>query len=201
MKEALAEGYEEQEPEGPDDHPLRPTGGGYHHRHKHTRRPDQKADRDEHPSGPAVVAEVPGPDAFGELERRERQVDTAKDNVQCCSDRELEEAGIVRLLEVVGGGGPDADERQEADRHEHGPTHAFSHHSLLSVLRRFIRAGHSPACLATVHQGRALAGISGVGSAPLAPAAEGEVVVFPPTSLPSLASRKPRKLPRVARAA
>src|SRR5215207_3256418 len=184
MKEALAEGYEEQEPEGPDDHPLRPTGGGYHHRHKHTRRPDQKADRNEHPSGPAVVAEVPGPDAFGELERRERQVDSAQDNVQCCSDRELEEAGVVRCLEVVGSGGPDACGRQEADRHKHGPSHAFSHHSLLSVLRRFIRAP---------------AGMSGVGSAPLAPAAEGWVVVFPPTSLPSLASRKPRKLPRIAR--
>src|SRR5215212_11225281 len=60
------------------------------------------------------VAEVPGPDSPDELKRCQRQVDVAQDHVQRHDGRVLEEAGVVRLVEVVGGRRRDAHERKES---------------------------------------------------------------------------------------
>jgi hypothetical protein len=75
------------------------------------------------------VAEVPGPDSPDELKRCQRQVDVAQDHVQRHDGRVLEEAGVVRLVEVVGGRRRDAHERKEAHRRHQGPPHGLYHRS------------------------------------------------------------------------
>jgi hypothetical protein len=71
-----------------------------------------------------VVTEVARADAPHELERRESQIDAAENYVQCDDSREVQECGVIRLLEVVGSRSPDTNKRQEADRPSQYPSRA-----------------------------------------------------------------------------
>lgn len=71
---------------------------------KEGRHPDYQTDSDEKPPRPTMISEVPRPGPTYELERCQGQVDTAQYYVQRDDDWEPEEAVIVRLMEVVGGG-------------------------------------------------------------------------------------------------